>query len=160
MCPLLYWSLAEPDSAFAGTAWKAVTQGEGAEVCARSAKTKLSKIISQATRKAPLRVLPWPTKSLLQSTAKHTDVHSPPAETICTVNRTWSGGESNAVNVQELQVLNLTLHLTMQSLFLHRLAAPPQKGSWVEICDLAGPWEPPWEERPKTRNVAKIQVGH
>lgn len=121
MCPLLHLSLAEPDSAFAGTAWKAVTQGEGAEVCARSAKTKLSKIISQATPKAPLRVLPWPTKILLQSTAKHTDVHSPPAETICTVNRTWSGGESNAVNVQELQVLNFTLYLTMQSLFLHRL---------------------------------------
>lgn len=58
MCPVLYLSLAEPDSAFAGTAWKAVTQGEGAEVCARSAKTKLSRIISQATPEAPLCVLP------------------------------------------------------------------------------------------------------
>lgn len=57
MCPVLYLSLAEPDSAFAGTAWKAATQGAGAEVCA-SAKTKLGKIISQATPKAPLCVLP------------------------------------------------------------------------------------------------------
>lgn len=58
MSPVLYLSLAEPDSPFAGTAWKAATQGEGAEICGRSAKTKLSKIISQATPKAPLRVLP------------------------------------------------------------------------------------------------------
>lgn len=58
MCPVLYLSLAEPDSALAGTAWKAATRGEGAEVCARSAKTKLNKIISQATPKAPLCVLP------------------------------------------------------------------------------------------------------
>lgn len=59
------------------------------------------------------------------------------------------------MNVQELKALNFTLYLTTQSLFLHRLTVPPYEGFRGEIGDLAGPREPPWEERPKTRKVAK-----